>query len=109
MCTAPLHGYPPADPSVSAKWVWSSHKSYAGAVASVFACGRCNECRRDHARDWSTRCYHEASVHEANCFVTLTFDPEHLPRDWSVDPRPLQLFHKRVNRALGGGSLLRLW
>lgn len=27
----------------------------------------------DHSRDWATRCVLEASMHEKNCFVTLTY------------------------------------
>jgi len=41
---------------------------------------------------------HEASLHEHNCFVTLTYDNEHLPKDGSLVYRHFQLFMKRLRR-----------
>lgn len=43
------------------------------------ACGSCLGCRLDKARDWSTRCQHEAKLWPDNLFVTLTYDDDHLP------------------------------
>jgi hypothetical protein len=31
------------------------------------------------------RCHHEASLHIFNSFITLTYDPEHLPEDGSLN------------------------
>lgn len=42
-------------------------------------CGKCDGCRLEYARQWAVRCMHEASLKLENCFVTLTFDEEHLP------------------------------
>lgn len=36
-------------------------------------CGQCIGCRLDRARGWTARILHEASLHEENCFVTLTY------------------------------------
>lgn len=44
---------------------------------------------------------HEASLHEANAFTTLTYSDKHLPTDYSVDKRTLQLFQKRLRKKLG--------
>lgn len=41
-------------------------------------CGRCIGCRIDKSREWAIRCVHEASLHEENCFITLTFNDENL-------------------------------
>lgn len=38
---------------------------------------------------------HEAQMHTENCFITLTYDDEHLPADYSVSVRVWQLFMKR--------------
>lgn len=78
------------------------------------ACGRCIGCRLDRSRSWAIRCVHEGQVHEAscvcgcqrgeepkNCFITLTYDDEHLPADWSVDVREWQLFAKRLRKRSG--------
>jgi hypothetical protein len=34
------------------------------------------------------RCHHEASLHIFNSFITLTYDPEHLPQDGSLNVVP---------------------
>lgn len=41
---------------------------------------------------------HEASLHEANCFVTLTYSDEHLPEDSGLRYRDYQLFMKRLRK-----------
>lgn len=40
-------------------------------------------------------------MHSQNCFLTLTFDAEHLPDDGSVDVRHWQNFAKRLRKRLG--------
>ena len=37
------------------------------------ACGQCVGCRLDRARDWAIRIMHEASLHNKNSFITLTY------------------------------------
>jgi hypothetical protein len=65
-------------------------------------CGRCLGCRIDRSRQWAIRCIHEASLHEENCFVTLTYDDKHLPRDRSVQRKkgPLSAFMKRLRKRI---------
>lgn len=43
------------------------------------------------------RCVHEAQLHEANMFVTLTYDDKALPEGGTLIPSDLQLFHKRLH------------
>lgn len=57
-------------------------------------CGKCIGCRSDQGRYWAVRMYHEASLHERNCFVTLTYDDNHCPE--KLDKRDLQKFFKRL-------------
>nr|QJB20859.1 MAG: replication initiator protein [Microvirus sp.] len=59
-------------------------------------CGQCTGCRLDRARAWAIRCMHEASLHSENCFLTLTYDDEHLPESGSLNKRDIQLFLKRL-------------
>lgn len=66
-------------------------------------CGQCIACRVARTQQWTTRLMHEASMHEASCFTTLTFDPEHVPFLGSIDRRHVQLFMKRLRKALGEG------
>ncbi len=43
-------------------------------------CGQCIGCRLDYSRTWADRCILEAMQYENNAFITLTYDPEHLPK-----------------------------
>lgn len=75
-------------------------------------CGRCIGCRLDYSRQWANRCMLELKDHEKACFVTLTYNPEHVPRRYYADPstglaepslslckRDVQLFFKRLRKA----------
>lgn len=75
--------------------------SERGAVrrSLVLPCGQCVGCRLERSRQWAVRCMHEAKCHEANSFVTLTYDKEHNCR--SLDYRHFQLFMKKARRKLG--------
>lgn len=66
-------------------------------------CGQCIGCRLERSRQWAVRCVHEASLYERNCFITLTFSPEHLPKSGSLDKRDFQLFMKRLRKEHGSG------
>lgn len=64
-------------------------------------------CRLERSRVWAARCMHEAQMHERNAFITLTYDPEHLPGQ-SLQHRDFQIFMKRLRnlqaKALGKGG-----
>jgi hypothetical protein len=69
-------------------------------------CGQCVGCRLERSRQWAIRCIHEAKMYENNCFITLTFSPEHLAKrsnPWSLDVRDYQLFMKRLRKKYGDG------
>ena len=59
-------------------------------------CGQCIGCRIEKSRQWATRCIHEASMHDENSFVTLTYDDDNLPWDGSLNKKHLQDFMKRL-------------
>lgn len=61
-------------------------------------CGQCIGCRLERSRQWAVRCVHEASLYTDNCFVTLTYDDEHLPGNLSVDVTHFQKFMKRLRK-----------
>jgi hypothetical protein len=67
---------------------------------SFVPCGKCLGCRLDYAREWSIRCVHESRYHQHNCFLTLTYNDEFLPKE-GVSKRALQLFIKRLRDYLG--------
>ena len=66
-------------------------------------CGQCLGCRIAKSRDWALRCVHEASLYENNCFITLTYDDEHLPKDGSLNVEDIQKFFKRLRKRYGNG------
>lgn len=63
-------------------------------------CGRCFGCRLERSRQWAIRCVHEASLHDENCFITLTYRDECLPKNSSLDYSDFQKFMKRLRKLL---------
>lgn len=63
-------------------------------------CNNCIGCKLEHSRQWSIRMMHEARFHDANCFLTLTYDQQHVPQDFGLDLRHWQLFMKRLRKSL---------
>lgn len=59
-------------------------------------CGQCHGCRLERSRQWAVRCVHESMLHAENCFITLTYDKEHLPKNGSLDVKHFQDFMKRL-------------
>ncbi|WNK13124.1 MAG: replication initiator protein [Microvirus sp.] len=43
----------------------------------LLSCGQCIGCRLERSRQWAVRCLHEASLFDANAFITLTYDDAH--------------------------------
>lgn len=64
-------------------------------------CGQCVGCRLERSRQWALRCLHEASLHASNSYITLTYAPEHVPSDGSLNHRHFQLFMKRLRKYSG--------
>lgn len=76
-----------------------SQKTYSKEFATFqLPCGKCIECRLDYARQWAIRCVHEAQMHPENCFITLTYDDEHLPKDGKLDYSHFQKFMKKLRK-----------
>lgn len=48
---------------------------------------------------------HEASLHERNCFLTLTYDNDHCPSDRSLDYSDFQRFMKRFRKSYPGSTI----
>lgn len=62
-------------------------------------CGKCTECVSKRACEWAIRAGHEISMHDENCFLTLTYDDEHLPSVFLVK-EDFQKFMKRLRKKL---------
>lgn len=63
-------------------------------------CNRCIGCRIAKSQAWATRITHEAKAHDRNAFLTLTYSDDKLPSDGGLNPRDLQLFVKRLRKAI---------
>lgn len=64
-------------------------------------CGQCIGCRLERSRQWAMRCLHEASLHESNSFVTLTYDDSNLPAGGSLNYADFVKFMKRLRKRTG--------
>lgn len=65
------------------------------------ACGKCPGCLRNKRKEWSDRLIIESKYHMYNYFVTLTYSPEFLPLDESVDKQTVRKFLKRLRYYCG--------
>ena len=66
-------------------------------------CGQCIGCRLAYSRNWAIRCMHEASMWENNCFITLTYNEESLPKWGTLQLEDFQKFMKRLRKKFGAG------
>lgn len=64
-------------------------------------CGKCIGCKLEKSKQWALRCCNEAQMHEKNCYLTLTYDDDNLPKDRSINVRDPQLFIKRMRKRFG--------
>lgn len=67
-------------------------------------CGQCDACRLERSRQWAVRCIHEASLYEDNCFITLTYDDQHLPHPNTLHLPHFQKFLKRLRKRIAPAS-----
>lgn len=63
-------------------------------------CGQCPFCRAKKSAEWALRLFFESKMYEHVAFITLTYAPEHLPKNYSLIPAHLSSFVKRLRRNL---------
>lgn len=109
-CYFPLRGYRSTFPAPNGKFRITGIKRRTaqeaappGVVAVDLPCGQCHGCRLERSRKWAVRCMNEASLHSDNCFITLTYDPERLPKYGSLVKSDFQKFMKRLRKEYGHG------
>jgi hypothetical protein len=61
-------------------------------------CGQCTGCRLAKSAEWGLRGRHELALHDKACFLTLTYNQEHVPPGGTVVPGHHELFMKRFRR-----------
>lgn len=108
-CFSPLQAWRAKAPNESGKFglVFSRDQAQNPENPIDVPCGQCIGCRLEKSRQWAVRCVHEASLHDDNCFITLTFDNEHLQKrdvPWSINKRDVQLFMKRLRKKFFGNK-----
>ena len=103
-CFKPLEGYRSKFVNKTGKRsiVFNLREAEDDRVVTL-PCGQCIGCRLNRSRQWAIRCMHEASLYKRNCFITLTFSPENLPKDGSLNKRDFVLFMKRLRKKFGEG------
>ena len=104
-CFSPLKGYKSSEinPATGKRsLVFTPREGYYDLPIKV-PCGQCIGCRLERSRQWAIRCVHEASLHDRNCFLTLTYDDYHVPLDGSLNKAHFQNFMKRLRKKYGVG------
>lgn len=78
--------------------MFSKVEARSPSTPLALPCGQCRGCRLERSRTWALRCVHEASLHDQNSFITLTYSPEELPKDGSLNVKHWQDFAKRLRK-----------
>lgn len=76
-----------------------------GRKMFVVPCGKCYECMRAQSTEWALRIMLEATAHERNCCLTLTYNDEHLPDNGLLRPNDVTLWLKRLRKAIAPVSV----
>ncbi len=69
-------------------------------VELLLPCGKCIGCRKENARQWAVRMMHEVQLHEVSCFLTLTYDEEHISFDRGLVRKDVPNFLKRLRKKI---------
>lgn len=94
-CVRPLEGYR----APGGRFTYDIKQSVGGEHLTL-RCGQCINCRLRVKAQWAARIMHEASLHEANSFITLTYDDGSLPVGGTLVKWHFQDFMKRLRSRL---------
>lgn len=96
-CYHPLTGYRSREVNLSGKRsiVFNLNDGFPDLPVQL-PCGQCIGCRLEKSRQWAVRCVNEAQLHQANAFITLTFDETNLCREKTLIKSDFQKFMKRL-------------
>lgn len=100
-CLYPITGWRSRQIETSGKRKIVFNRAYGFVDQEVkVPCGQCVNCRLDKSRDWAIRCLHEAELHSENCFITLTYNNDHLPKSGTLIKKDYQDFMKRLRKEI---------
>lgn len=102
-CYTPRKGFWSKDLTPNGKRIWVSNPKlaqldiYTGQAKTLdLPCKTCVHCRTQHTRAWGIRCVHEASLYDDNCFITLTYSAEKIPKHGNLLHEHMQKFLKKL-------------
>lgn len=98
-CYNPLNGWRSKSLTKNGKFkvVFNVKEGHVDMPIKV-PCGQCIGCRIDKARQWAVRIMNEASLHDVNCFITLTYDNINIPYGGTLVKKHFQDFMKRLRK-----------
>lgn len=98
-CFNPRIAYRTLTPSISGKYplVFNPSGKKVGPPIPL-PCGKCIACHIKRSKEWALRCYHESTLYPKNCFITLTYSEENLPKDGNLVKEHFTLFMKRLRK-----------
>lgn len=101
-CLFPIKAYRSEELSPTGKRLLTFNplKAVNSTSPMELPCNNCMGCRLERSRQWAVRMMHESKLYDANCFITLTYDNENVPTNFSLDLRHWQLFMKRLRKSL---------
>ena len=74
----------------------------------AYGCGQCLPCRFNRRRVWTHRLMLESSLYKDNCFLTLTYNDDHVPKhldSYTLKREHLRNFLKRLRKKLEPGKI----
>lgn len=88
-----FYGNPPSCASpkqTKAYWLYKNRylKEY------TVPCGHCEICKVERSKEWAVKAWCEQQMWSNSCFITLTYDNEHLPEDRKLKRSDIQKFWK---------------
>lgn len=66
----------------------------------AFGCGQCVLCKVNKRRVWTHRICLEASLYSENCYITLSYEDEHLPEGGTLVPQHMKSWLKALNQRM---------
>lgn len=101
MCTAkrPINAKAPHDLNLAWKIPKQILKDYkiGKQPQMLVKCGKCYECKKERARNWTYKIWLEALSHKDKCFITLTYRDDKNGTQ-QVEKEELQKFIKRLRK-----------
>ncbi|AXL15538.1 replication initiator protein [Microviridae sp.] len=93
------------NPDTEKRQITFNRKNGFEDMELALPCGKCEACLKKRVDMWALRCMHEAQQHDENCFITLTYSDDNLPKNNSLLHRDFQLFMKRLRKHFKGKSI----